>query len=364
MIQLSRRDARRLAVRAHLLSAPRPDDLLAMVAHLDGVQADMTSYVAPSADLVCQSRIAGYRPSDLDDLIGSGALVELRGMLRPARDIGLYLDEMAHWPGLDPQRDWQFEYQLWIEANDAGRREVLAALRADGPLPTSELPNACDVPWRSSGWTDDKTLQSLLNLMVQRGEVAVVGREGRNPLWDLASRVYADVPAVPAHEAFDERARRQLRSLGIMRPAFYSMLGLRTPVEAPGELATVEGVRGKWWIDAALLDAPFRGRTVLLSPLDRLVFDRKRMTELFEFDYQLEMYKPKAKRRFGYFALPVLHGDRLVGKVDAEAKPAEGVLEVYAVHRDVEFSAVTTAAVEREICSLATMLGLEPLLPR
>ena len=94
-----------------------------------------------------------------------------------------------------------------------------------------------------------------------------------------------------------------------------------------GEVAVVEGLRGQWRVDPAQLDRlgqPFRGRTALLSPLDRLVFDRKRMTELFEFDYQLEMYKPVAKRRWGYWALPILHGDRLVGKVDATADLRRG----------------------------------------
>lgn len=358
MIELSRRDARRLAVRAQLLSAPRPTDLAATLAHLDGVQADMTSYVAPNLDLVCHSRVAGYRPGDLDQLLATGGFVDLRGFLRPARDIALYTDEMANWPGPGSSRDWQVEYQLWIGANDTARREVLAALRADGPLPTSQLPNLCDVPWKSSGWTDDKTLQALLNLMVQRGEVALAGREGRNPLWDLASRVYPSDKPVPLEEALQIRAGRQLRALGLMRPAFHSMLGLKVPVEPPGELATVEGVRGRWWVDPELLDAPFTGRTVLLSPLDRLIFDRKRMTELFEFDYQLEMYKPKAKRRFGYFALPILHGDRLVGALDAESKPEQGLLQVHAIHEVEPFSATVRDGVQAEIRSLARMLGL------
>jgi len=112
-------------------------------------------------------------------------------------------------------------------------------------------------------------------------------------------------------------------------------------------------------VDPAQLDEPFEGRTALLSPLDRLVFDRKRTTELFEFDYQLEMYKPAAARRWGYWALPVLHGDRLVGKLDATADRSGGVLRVDAVHEDTSFTARMTSAVNREIDALAGWLGLE-----
>ena len=105
---------------------------------------------------------------------------------------------------------------------------------------------------------------------------------------------------------------------------------------------------------------PHRGRAAILSPLDRLVFDRKRMTELFEFDYQLEMYKPAAKRRWGYWAMPVLYGDRLVGKVDATADRDRGVLRVDAIHRDGDWSKAMTQAVDREITGLAGWLGLRP----
>src|SRR5699024_2004356 len=86
-----------------------------------------------------------------------------------------------------------------------------------------------------------------------------------------------------------------------------------------GEAAVVEGVRGEWRIEPSLLEGRFSGRTALLSPFDRLLHDRKRMSVLFGFDYALEMYKPAANRRWGYYALPILHGDRLVGKLDATA---------------------------------------------
>ena len=125
----------------------------------------------------------------------------------------------------------------------------------------------------------------------------------------------------------------------------------------------IEGVRGKWRVDPAYLDEPLDGRAAVLSPLDRLVFDRKRMVELFEFDYQLEMYKPAAKRRWGYWAMPILHDDRLVGKLDATADREAGVLRVDAVHEDEPFDDATRAAVDPEIESLAIWLGLELELP-
>jgi uncharacterized protein YcaQ len=103
---------------------------------------------------------------------------------------------------------------------------------------------------------------------------------------------------------------------------------------------------------------PFSGRAAVLSPLDRLVYDRKRMADLFEFDYQLEMYKPAAKRRWGYFALPILYGDRLVGKVDAASDRKVGVLHVNAIHRDVDFTKTMSIAIGREISDLARWLGL------
>src|SRR5213075_2881447 len=100
-------------------------------------------------------------------------------------------------------------------------------------------------------------------------------------------------------------------------------------------------------------------RAVLLSPLDRLVYDRKRMAEIFDFDYQLEMYKPVAKRRWGYFALPILYGDRLVGKLDSTADRRAGVFRVDAIHEDVAFDKTIAAAVDREIRDLAMWLQLD-----
>ena len=217
------------------------------------------------------------------------------------------------------------------------------------------------MPWRSSGWTHHKNVQRMLDLLEQRGEVAVSSRENRERNWDLADRVYPDVEAVPFDEAVAERDRRRLAALGIARARAPQTPGEPDHVGSAGVEAVVEGVRGTWRVDEALLDMPFSGRTALLSPLDRLVFDRRRMGELFEFDYRLEMYKPVAKRRWGYFALLVVHGDRLVGKVDATTDRDREVLRVDAVHWDDSPTAAARAGVRRELQSLARMLGVEPM---
>ena len=125
-----------------------------------------------------------------------------------------------------------------------------------------------------------------------------------------------------------------------------------------GEPAVVEGVKGEWRVDPAALDGGFEGRTALLSPFDRLVYDRPRAAELFDFEYTLEMYKPAAKRRWGYYALPILHDDRLVGKVDAAADRKASVLRVHAIHEDVRFTRTIAKAVQAELEELASWLGL------
>ncbi len=199
--------------------------------------------------------------------------------------------------------------------------------------------------------------------MALRGEVAVAGRGGRHRLWDLAARVYPDDPEVPADEAPRIRDERRLRALGIARAC-----GPECPVEPAevgeaGEPAVVEGVKGTWRVDPAQLGRSFSGRAVLLSPFDRLIHDRKRTVELFEFDYQLEMYKPAAKRRWGYFAPPILYGDRLVGKLDATADRKAGVLRVAAIHEDAPFTKTMSTAIRREITDLARWLELDLTLP-
>jgi hypothetical protein len=364
--QLSREQARQIAVRAQWLHRDRPPGLLELVRQLTLLQVDLTPAVAPSADLVAWSRLgSSYSPADLASALGDQALVELQGMIRPAEDLALYRADMAGWDQRGEAGGWRKGNRDWVAANKGCRLDILDRLRTDGPLPAREIPDTCAVPWRSTGWTNNRNVLRLLEFMEARGEVAVVGRQAsRDRLWDLAERVFPDDRIVPAAQALRIRAERRLSSLGIARPR-----GPECPVEPQdvgeaGERAVIEGVRGSWRIDPAQLDQPSAGRAALLSPIDRLVYDRKRMAEIFEFDYQLEMYKPATKRRWGYYALPILYGDRLVGKLDATSDRPAGVLRVIAIHQDMPFTKAMNTAIHQEIESLAKFLNLKLHLPR
>ena len=340
--------ARRIAVRAQLLDADRPADLLTALHRLMFLQLDPTAAVAPAADLVAWARLGErYRPHHLRQALEQDrTLYEHRAYVRPTADLGLYLADMAAWPTNETRREW-------LRVNDSFRREVLDQLRDEGPLLSRDIPDRSVVPWPSTGWTNNRNVTQMLEFLSARGEAAVAGRRGKQRLWDVAERVYpAGVTVVPADEAGRQRNERRLRSLGIARSIM---------VGETGEPAQVDGTDGEWRVDPQALGQPFVGRTALLSPFDRLVHDRERILDLFGFEYKLEMYVPKAKRRWGYFALPVLHHDQLVGKVDVTADRKSSVLRVDAIHRDVRFTRTITRAVTAELEALASWLGLSSL---
>lgn len=245
-------------------------------------------------------------------------------MIRPREDLAGHRADMANWLSDGRLEDWQEYRRDWVQSNDACRKDILDRLTAYGALRTRDLPDSCVLQWLTSGWSNGRNLSQMLGFMVQRGEVAVASRQGHDRLWDLASRVYPDEPVFPAEEAVHIHNTRRLHALGIAR-----LDGSDCPVEPldVGEVgvpARIDGVSATYRLDPSWLGQPFRGRTVLLSPFDRLIHDRKRMTDLFDFDYQLEMFKPAKNRRWGYYRLPILHGDRLVGKVDATADRKAG----------------------------------------
>ncbi|GAA3744596.1 winged helix-turn-helix domain-containing protein [Leifsonia bigeumensis] len=327
------------------------------------LQVDPTAAIAPNADLVAWSRLgAVYRPEDLTRALEvDRTLFEFDALIRPMEDLPLFLAGMQGAPHRERTREW-------LTANRSFHRDVLARLRDAGPLASRDLPDTAAVPWASSGWTNNRNTTQLLEILAMRGEIAISHRKGRERFWDLAERVYpADAVAIPFADAVRIRDERRLAALGIARAKAPEQPIEPVHVGEAGEEATVEGVPGTWRVDPAALEAAgserFEGRTALLSPFDRLGYDRVRARQLFGFEYTLEMYKPEAKRQWGYFALPVLHDDELVGKVDAKADRKAGILTVHAIHEDAPFDADTKDAVHGELDGLAEWLGLERVGP-
>ncbi len=352
--RLTKTQARGIAVRAQLLDATRPSDLVSVVERLTLLQLDPTSAIAPSADLVAWSRLgSSYQPADLKQALEQDrTLFEFNAVVRPICDLGLYLAGASERPSYQQPRDW-------LRDNDRFRRDVLDRLATSGPLISRDIPDTSAVPWPSTGWTNDRNVTQMLEILMMRGEVAIAGRVGRERLWDLAERVYPpDVEVPSVEDATRMRNERRLASLGIARGRTTKVPVEPYEVGEAGEPAVVEGVKGEWRVDPAALSDAFEGRTALLSPFDRLIHDRARAMELFDFEYTLEMYKPAANRRWGYYALPILHEDRLVGKADAVADRKASVLRVNAVHEDVTFTRTMTRAVRTELDHLASWLGL------
>ncbi len=219
--RLDRDEARQLAVRAQLLDATRPNDLVDLVDRLTLLQIDPTAAIAPNADLVAWSRLGpAYDPADLTRALEQDrTLFELRALIRPSTAVALHVPEETGYTAQSSVRDW-------IHANDQFRRDIVARLRDAGPLLSRDIPDTSQVPWGSTGWTNNRNVTQMLELLSARGEVAIAGRAGRQRAWDLADRVYARFEPLPAKEAQRRREERRLRSLGIARA--------RT-VDPPGE---------------------------------------------------------------------------------------------------------------------------------
>jgi uncharacterized protein YcaQ len=354
--RIGRDAARRIAVRAAGLDEHRPADAVAMVRELVSLRVELTAIVCASADHIAYTRLGpSHRPVHLERALADGRLFERGWLLHPMEDLPLFLAGMRNWLDRAGGRPW-------VEANAAFRKGILDRIADQGPLTSREIPDEAIVPWTSSGWTQDRNVTKMLDIMHMTGDLAVVGRVGRFRVWDLAERVYpADVVEVPWEEARRRRAEQVLRASGVIRDSVTSAPGELHTMPTLGEPVEIDGVPGRWRVDAGALASagePFTGRTAILSPFDRLVFDRPRAQALWGFDYGVDMYKPVAKRRWGPFPLAVLHEERLVGKVDARADRANGALVVNAVHEDEPFTAAMTEAVHDELDAFAAWLGL------
>ena len=344
--------ARRIAVGAQLLDANRPGDVVGVAEQLGAIKIDPTATIAPAENTILWSRIgATYEPSQLTKAVEQDHLLfEFDGAFRPISLLPLMLPAMRRWPQRPKTREW-------LEANDRFRTDVLARLRADGPLLASDIPDTAQVTRPPDGWYGSNQVVHMLDFLQRQGEVAVVRREGRNRVWDLAERVYpTGMPQYELEEAESLLGDRRLQAAGIAKQK-----SPWTPVGEAGEPAVIEGSTRKYRVDPqalAALEQDDGGRVAFLNPYDPMLFDRPRLQELFEFEYVLEQFKPKPQRKYGFFAHPILMGDRFVGMLDAEVDREAEMLVVNAVHEFLPFDPEEDEMVRAEIDALAEWLGM------
>jgi uncharacterized protein len=343
-------EARRIAVRAQLLDAQRPGDPIEVADQVGVVNIDPTAVIAPCEHTMLWSRIGyGYEPGQLVKAVERDRLlVELDGAFRPVAALPALLVELRRWTGRD-------RTQQWLAANAAFREDVLARLRAEGPLLASEIPDTAAVARSNeSGWYSDNQTTRMLDLLALMGEVAVTARRGRTRVWDLAERVHPQGMVLPDPEtARRELEARRLRAAGVAKPGAWSRVG------DAGEPVVIDGLHGVWRVDpqalAGIDDDP-GGRVAFLNPYDPMLTDRKRLEALFGFHYVLEQFKPKPERRYGLFAHPILVGDRFVGMLEAGLDRAQGRLHVAAVHELLPFEEEERELVRLEVLELARWL--------
>jgi uncharacterized protein YcaQ len=218
----------------------------------------------------------------------------------------------------------------FLRENARLRRYVLRELERDGPLLSRNLKEDVPAQTERHAWWGRGQLRLMLDVLVGRGDIGVAGRVGTHRLWDLGERVYPPSETLPWREAERELEQRRRRSLGVWKE------------------------RDGWKAHPDATDGPVPDRVTVLSPFDRLIHDRNRAEALFDFYYRLEMYVPKAKREYGYYVLPILHGDRIVGRVEPRFDRKTRTLQVLGAWGD-------TSRLDEALAGLAAFLGADTI---
>jgi uncharacterized protein YcaQ len=326
--------ARRIAVRAQLLDGSATS-VLETVRRLGFLQMDPIATVATPQQLVLWSRLGPYDPAELDRLLWEEKkLIEWKAFIWPIEDLPLLRALMRRPWGPLKRHQWAKQF---MQEQSGLRRYVLRELERRGPLPSRELEHrAARADERTVWWGTRAQLTWMLELLHRRGRITVTGRQNGQRLWDLTERWWPETETVPLREAEQRLAEKRRRALGVWLE------------------------NGEWKTHPDVEDGPVPARTTLLSPFDRLIHDRDRAEALWNFFYRIEIYLPRAKRQYGYYVLPILHGDRIVGRLDPVFDRRARRLVVNAIYPEtgVRFPA---GAVERALRNLARFLGADEL---
>jgi uncharacterized protein YcaQ len=286
---------------------------------------DPIATVAPAQHLVLFSRLGSFDVAELDRLLWEERkLFEWDAFIWPIEDLPLVRARMRRRRG-GAAGAWIAEF---LRTNARFRRYVLAELERHGPMLSRDLKS--ELLPEKHRWWGSRQVPLMLEILQARGEIAVAGRSGRQRVWDLADRVFPETETIPLREAERIFAERKRRSLGVWLE------------------------RGKLRVHSDVPDDPVPDRITFLSPFDRLVHDRARAEALFGFVYRLEMYVPPAKRQYGYYVLPILLGDRVVGRIEPVHDRRSGILHVRNVWWE---QGVKPVPLDRPLRSLARWLG-------
>jgi uncharacterized protein len=326
-VPVSLEEARRIAVRAQWLDGGARG-VLATVRRLGFLQLDPISSVAPPQHLVLWSRLGPFETKKLDRLVWrERKLVEWDAFLYPVEDLPILKAFMR-------RRDRPTDRYIlaWLKEHAAFRRYVLKELRERGPLLSREIEDAPGHKRDEHVWWGQRKMGLMLECLAARGEVAVVGRNGKQRIWDLAERWYPETETLPLPRARRLYEQKRFRAIGVRLD------------------------RGRLLAHPEARDGSVADRVTFLSPFDRLIHDRDRTEALWDFFYRLEMYVPVAKREYGYYVLPILHGDRLVGRIEPVFDRREKVLHVKGLWWQPGQKPID---LEEPLASLAAFLGAE-----
>jgi uncharacterized protein YcaQ len=305
--------ARRIAVRAQLLDGSAIG-VLDTVRRLGFLQLDPIAAVATPQVLVLWSRLGAFDAGELDRLLWQErALFEWDAYVWPIESLPMVRAWMRAYrrPGNTARGRWHREF---LARNRRFRIYVLSELERRGPLLSRELEDRSAEGRGRHRWYGARYVGRMLQLLDKRGEIAVVGRRGGARLWDLAERWYPPEGGRRLTRAQADRlsAEQRFRSLGVHR------------------------VKGEWHAHPDVPDGPVPERMTVLSPFDRLIQDRERAEALFGFRYRLEMFVPAEQREYGYYVLPVLRGDRIVGRAEPRYDRRTGNLELLGAWGDTD----------------------------
>ncbi len=364
-------NARRLAIAKQRLAGALPrnpdsQNILDVTRSLGCLQLDPISVVAPSHLLVLWSRLGVFDTSHLDKLLWSEKkLFEYwahQASIVLMEDYPLYYRMMRGYPDTFAKPwgpTWRLRVQKYLSANMGLRNYILAELKRRGPLQSRQFEDKSRAKRHGTGWGSMSEISRMLFHLFFKGEVMVSGRQGKQKVWDLSERFlpgWVSKKELSEQEVEYEAVQRALKALGtateseipwqFLRGRYRNLKHTLKQLEADSKIHRVHildrpAEKSQRYIhsqDLQLLEElasdNWEPRTSLLSPFDNLMCDRARTKLLFNFDYTTEIYTPPAKRKYGYYVLPILHGDKLIGRLDPLMDRKKQTLFIKAVHAE------------------------------